>query len=293
MYHILYAFLYLLSLLPLRLLYLISDLLFFLSFSLLSYRKDVVMANLRIAFPDRPETERKKIAKRFYRNLTDTLAETIKFITWDRAEFDRHFSCDLSGLHVALKEKKTVYLIGMHNFNWEFANWGLVNKMPLPFLGIYMPLANKHLNKIILDMRSRFGTIMIPAVTFRESYATYRNIPHVLATVADQSPGDPSQAYWLHFFKHPTGFIKGTEKGARANNASVVFAHFYKKKRGHYHLDTKFITNDIHAWKEGELTIQYAQYIESCLQQHPDNYLWSHRRWKHAWKESYGPLINS
>lgn len=293
MYHILYSLLYLFSLLPLRILYLFTDLLFFLSYTLFGYRKNIVLSNLRIAFPEKNEKERKKIARKFYRNLTDTIAETIKFLSWKRADFDRHFTCDLSGLNKALEEKRTVYVIGMHNFNWEYANWGLSDKTPLPFIGIYMPLANKYFNKIIFDMRSRFGTILIPALTFRNSYIPYRNIPHVLATVADQSPGDPSQAYWIRFFNQPTGFIKGTEKGARANNASIVFVHFYKTRRGHYHLDTRFITHDIHLLKEGELTIQYANYIESCLKLHPDNYLWSHRRWKHPWKEGYGPLLNS
>lgn len=291
MYYLVYLPLYLFSLLPLRVLYVLSDLLWFLAYRVFGYRLSVVRANLQTAFPDKSEAAREAIAREFYRNFTDTIVETIKFFSWPYARFEKHFECDLSGLERAYACGKPIYLIAMHNFNWEFANWGLCKKMKYPFLGIYMPLANDALNKIMLNMRARHGTVMLPATRFKESYAPYRNKPHILATVADQSPGNPGNAFWLNFFGKPTPFVKGTEKGIRALDAAAVFTHFYKIRRGHYRIETEFISSDLNAYREGELTLKYVAYIEKCLRERPANYLWSHRRWKHAWKPEYGPLL--
>ena len=291
MYYLFYIPLYLFSLIPLRVLYLFSDFLYFISYTVLGYRKKVVLDNLRIAFPEKTDQQRLQIASAFYHNLADTLFETIKFISWSRDTFEKHFSCDLSGMDQAYASGKSIYLVGMHNFNWEYVNWGLALKMKYPLVCIYMPLANKSLDKIIFDMRSRCGSLLIPATDFRNSYAPYRSTRHILGTVADQSPGNPANAYWIEFFGKPTAFTKGTEKGARMQDAAVVFVHFYKIKRGSYRVETLFHTDQPKSLEEGTITRSYAAYIEKCLREHPDNYLWSHRRWKHEWKEGYDKIM--
>lgn len=273
-----------------RVLYIFSDGIALLLYYLLAYRKKIVLANLQIAFPDKTVAERKSIAKRFYRNFTDTFIETIKFLSWKLEDINKRFTINPVGLEEAYACQKTVHLVGMHNFNWEFVNWGLVKKVPYPFLGIYMPVGNKAFDKIIADMRSRYGTILVPATNFKTNYLKYANTIHMLASAADQSPGNPSNAYWLNFFDKPTAFVTGVEKGARLNNAAVVFAHFYKTSRGRYHIDTEFVVADPNTLPEGELTRRYVRYIEKCLRQQPDNYLWSHKRWKKEWKEEYRDL---
>lgn len=291
MFYLVYILLYLLSLLPLRALYLLSDLFYVIIYYVAGYRKEIVYSNLKTAFPEKSAQERAVIARQFYRNFTDTIVETIKFLSWSYPAFERHFTIDLSGLEKAYACGKPIYLIGMHNFNWEYANWGLSRKLRYPVLGIYMPIDNKVFDKLIMQMRTRHGNIMIPATRFKESYAPYRNQLHILATVADQNPGNPGNAFWINFFGKPAPFVKGTEKGLRSMDAAAVFAHFYKTRRGHYHLDTRFITDSIADFKEGDLTLRYVRYIEKCLHEQPANYLWSHRRWKHQWKPEYGPPL--
>jgi KDO2-lipid IV(A) lauroyltransferase len=268
-------------------LYFFSDVIAFFLYYVVQYRKTVVLANLQIAFPEKKVMERKAIAKRFYRNFTDTFIETIKFLSWNLNDIDKRFTVNAKGLEAAYAYNKTVHLVGMHNFNWEFVNWGLAKKTPYPFLGIYMPIGNKWFDKIISDMRSRYGTILIPATSFKVNYVKHASSKHVLASAADQSPASPENSYWLNFFGKPTAFVPGVEKGARVAKAAVVFAHFYKTKRGYYQIDTELITEDSSPLPEGELTRRYARYIETCLRQQPDNYLWSHNRWKKEWKEEY------
>lgn len=291
MYYVIYGFLRLLSLLPLQVLYLFSDLAYAVIFYVIKYRRNVVMSNLLVAFPEKTEKERKRIAKDFYHNLTDTFIETIKFLHWGKKDIDKRFTCDLSGMEQAIASGGPVHLLGMHNMNWEYVNWGLVQRLNLPFLGIYLPIASKAFDKIIYKMRSRFGTVLIPATGFKEAYLAYIKVPHVLASAADQSPGNPGNAYWVNFFGRPTAFVKGAERGAVAIHAAVVFGHFYKIKRGYYHLDTKFIASDAAAiGQPGEMTREFAAFVEASIRQKPANYLWSHRRWKHEWKPEYGPV---
>lgn len=292
MYYVLYGLLRFFSFFPLRFLYLFSDFAYALIFYVFKYRRRVVLSNLVIAFPDKTEKERWRIAKDFYHNLTDTFIETIKFLDWKLKDVEKRFEADLSGIEQAYATGRPIHLIGMHNMNWEYVNWGLVRKSKVPFLGIYLPVSNKAFDKIIFDMRSRYGTILIPATDFKNSYIQYIKQPHLMASAADQSPGNPNNAFWINFFERPTAFVKGAERGAVAINAAIVFAHFYKTKRGHYRIDTKFVTHDAATMSEGRLTRSFASFVEVSIKSQPSNYLWSHRRWKHEWNTSYGPVLS-
>ena len=292
MYYLIYIPLYLLSLLPLQVLYLLGDFAYFILHYVMKYRRNVVMSNLKQAFPEKTEEERARIAKQFYRNFTDTFIETIKFLSWSMEDVDRRLTIDLSGFEAAYACGKSVHGVGMHNFNWEFVNWGLARKMKYPFVGIYMPMGNKIFDRIMYNMRARQETILIPATDFKSHYIKHSQKTHVMASAADQSPGRATNAYWIEFFGKPTAFVTGMEKGARLNDVAMVFAHFYKLKRGHYRIVSEFITDDVRSLPEGELTVRYARFIEKCLRLEPSNYLWSHRRWKLEYKPEYGPVLS-
>jgi len=291
MYYLAYIPLYLLSLLPLPVLYLFGDGVYGLLYYVFGYRRKVVMGNLQIAFPEKTEEERKKIAKEFYHNFVDTFIETLKFLSWTQKDMEKRFQSDLSGIEKAYESGKSIVLVGMHNFNWEYANWALAKRLKYPWLGIYMPIGNKAFDKIIKDLRGKYGTILLPATDFKKYYLKYLREKHVLGSAADQSPGKPSNANWTLFFGRPTAFVTGMEKGARVNDSAVVFGHFYKVKRGYYRIDTSFVTDNPRLMKPGELTKLYANFCEACIKEKPANYLWSHRRWKHEYKPEYGAII--
>ncbi len=287
MYYVLYGFLYLLSLLPLRLLYIIGDGVYGLLYYILKYRRDVVMANLTIAFPEKTEAEKTTIAKAFYHNFTDTFIEVIKMLSMSAAESMRRVTGDYSGIEEAIKTGKNIQLHAMHNFNWELVQWAVVRSIKIPFLGVYMPISNKPLNRFFYNLRKKYGTVLISATKFKTSFAEIAPAHYSLALAADQNPGNLNSVYWLSFFKKPTAFVAGPEKGARSKDTAVVFVNFYKTKRGHYHFTCTMATATPNALREGELTEMFVRYVENCIAEHPANYLWSHRRWKHAWKPEY------
>jgi KDO2-lipid IV(A) lauroyltransferase len=288
MYYLIYGPLYLLSLLPLRVLYVIGDLIYGIIFYIIGYRKKVVMNNLRISFPEKTEKERKKIMKGFYHNFVDTFIETIKLLSSGKEFVDKHVT--IRGLDVIndlyQKGKKLQVHLG-HNFNWELGNAAAAIHVPYKFLGVYMPIGNKHFNRMFIDLRSRMGTILIPATDMKNAMLPYRSEVYLLGLIADQVPGDVKKAYWLNFFGKATPFARGPERGARAGNTAVVFVALYKTARGKYILDFVLGTEDAGELPEGETTRLYARFLESVIRPHPDMWLWSHRRWKREWKEEY------
>src|SRR5690349_6602606 len=149
MYYLIYIPLYLLSLLPFRVLYFLSDLVYGFIYYILKYRREVTMDNLRIAFPEKTEEERTKIAKQFYHNFVDNFIETLKFLSISTKEFEKRLVFETADLEKAYPSGKAIQCFGMHNFSWEFANWGMSRYGKYPVLVVYMPVRNKHLDKII------------------------------------------------------------------------------------------------------------------------------------------------
>lgn len=287
MYYLIYCPLYLLSLLPLRVLYLLGDAVYGLLYYVVGYRRKVVMQNLAIAFPGKTDAERRKISKAFYHQFVDTFIEVIKMLSMSERDAKRRVTGDYDAICRAFAAGKNIQLHAMHNFNWEIVQWAVASNIPAPFTGVYMPISSKPLDKIFYDLRKRFGTVLIPATRFKEVFASMALPRYTLALAADQNPGNLNSVYWLPFFGKPTAFVAGPEKGARQKNTAVVFVHFYRVKRGYYHFTSELFTMDPCSLPDGTITEQFVRYIERKLAENPANYLWSHRRWKHAWKPEY------
>jgi len=284
MYHIIYGLFYFLSLLPWRICYIISDGIAFILQNVVQYRKEVINKNLSIAFPNKSILERQKIATQFYKNFMDSFIETIKLISISDAEFQKRFTSNVEVLNNLYSSGQSVQVVAGHFFNWEFANWGAAKYGKYPFIGVYMPLTNPHFNKLVLKMRERYGSIMIPATQFKTQFHKYSTQGHyAMALAADQNPGNPLSAYWISFFGKLTPFVKGPEKGAKLNNTAQVFAYFHSTKRGHYHLEYEVMTTSPNYFKDGQLTALYVRILEEKIKQNPANYLWSHKRWKYEY----------
>ena len=248
------------------------------------------MENLQIAFPDETEAERKKIAKKFYRNFIDNFIEAVKLISAKPSWVADHFSMDQDDFDKIHASGRKVQMHLGHMFNWELASVGVPLCVKFKVLCAYIPIGSEAVDKIFNKMRAKTGCIMLPATEMTRSMLPYRNTQYLLALVADQAPGNFKRAYWLNFFGKPTAFVRGPEKGAQAGNIPVVFTTFYKVKRGYYYAKTRIASENPQSLPEGELTRIYVRYLEEVIRENPDMYLWSHRRWKHPWKEEYGKM---
>jgi KDO2-lipid IV(A) lauroyltransferase len=292
MYYLVYSLFWLLSLLPLKILYLVSDFCYVIVFYVFKYRKQVVLSNLQQAFPEKTEAERITIAKKFFRNLIDSFIETIKLFSTGKKFLKKHCNADFTVINELAKKGKSFQIHPAHQFNWEWVNLFCSLHFPLPFVGVYMPLTSRLFEKIMYRIRTRYGTVLLPATNMKETFAPWRNKLHTLVLVADQNPGHPNNAYWLNFFGKVTPFLKGPERFAREKACPVVFLFMRKKSRGYYHLEFILITEDASTMSETELTKMYAAALTKEMTDYPDCWLWSHRRWKWNWKPEYGEIIN-
>ncbi len=265
--------------------YLISDAFYVLIYYVFGYRKDVVMGNLLIAFPEKTEKERIRIAKDFYHQLIDTFMETIKMISISRKELNKRFVCNYEVMNDLYETGKNVQLHGGHFFNWEYLNLAYCANSTYPFIGVYIPLSNKVMDRIMIKMRGKFGTILIAADKFKTQFHYHVNKRYALALGADQNPGNPRGSYWLSFFSKKAPFVTGPERSAFSTNSAIIFGTYYRVKRGYYRSELKLITTTPNTLQRGELTKLFRDFLEEQIRLRPSNYLWSHRRWKFEYDE--------
>ncbi len=292
MYYIIYGLLYALSLLPWRLLYILSDGIYLLVYYVIRYRRDVVMENLKIAFPEKTEAERTSIMKGFYKNFIDNFIETIKLFSITGEELNKRFTGNFEIVNDLYATGKKLQLHTAHFFNWEFALLGYANNIKYPLLTVYMPISNKILDRIFLNMRKRFGGHLIAATEFAKKFAGYSKQQYCLALVADQNPGTPENAYWTPFFGKMAPIVKGPERGAKVAGTAILMCNYYKVKRGYYRTDMVLLTTEPRSLPEGEITKKMIAFLEDTIRKYPSNYLWSHRRWKWEFDaEKYKKLV--
>jgi Kdo2-lipid IVA lauroyltransferase/acyltransferase len=291
MYYILYGLLYTLSLLPWKVLYFFSDCAYFLIYYVFGYRRKVVMSNLEIAFPEKTIKERTRIAKDFYHNFLDAFIETLKFLSISDKAFAKRMTGNFELLAELYATGKNCQIHSGHFFNWEYMNWSVPRNSPYPFIGVYLHVDNPAVNKIILKMRQRYGSIMISTREYQNKIQKYTKDRYAIGLYADQNTARLTSAFWLPFFRKLAPFVSGPEKSARINDAAVVFVNNYKVKRGYYHAEFELVTMTPRDYGRGELTKTYVAWLEKCVSKRPYNYLWSHRRWKYPYSDEYKKML--
>jgi len=282
-YYLTIPFLYLLSVLPFWLFYGVSDLCYILLYYVFGYRRGVVMQNLRNSFPQKGEAELKKLEARYYRYLCDLLLETFKTLSISRKSMLKRCKLNEEALKLFnryAESGKNVIIVMGHFGNWEWAGntFSLLGKHHLYV--IYHPLTNKYFNRLIIKMRTRFGTGLIEMKNTVRDMISKRKELSATAFIADQTP-PPEGAYWTKFMNQDTPIFWGTEKIARKLNYPVIYVSVKRYKRGHYEIFAETLVEDPASTKEGEISEMHTRRLEKDIIEQPEIWLWSHRRWKH------------
>lgn len=292
MYYIVYPLLYLISLLPFFILYGISDGVAFLLHRVFKYRRDVVLDNLLIAFPEKTQKERNEIAKRFYLYFTDSFIETVKMISISKKELQKRNTGSYDLINDLVAKGKSINMLCGHQFNWEYGNLLYSSMLSFPMVTVYLPVKNDTFDRIMLKIRSRFGTTMVNPAEFGSRMHSVFRKQHALVLMGDQSPAIPGAGYWIRFFNRPANFLHGPEKSAIRNKVAVLFFNYKKLRRGYYHYEPILLTeNAAEIPERGKITCLYRDELEKSIRNDPANYLWSHRRFKFEWKPEYGKIL--
>jgi KDO2-lipid IV(A) lauroyltransferase len=281
-YYLALPFIYGISLLPFPLLYILSDILRFLLFTVIGYRRNVILTNLRNSFPEKTEVEIKRIAHDFHQGFCDLVVETLKTLTIspgtvrERVEF---IGTDVLREHGA--KKQSIIIVLGHFGNWELAGARYSAEPGLPQLYvIYHPLQNPHFDRLMHRMRTRHGTKLYTMRETSKAMLRDRHLNTATAFIADQTPS-PERAIWMTFLNQDTPVFQGTEALSRKLGYPVVYISITRPRRGHYRMAVETLVDDPASTGEGEITMIHTKRLERDIRNYPDLWLWTHRRWKH------------
>ncbi len=283
-YIVLYPFLWLISILPFRVLYIISDFLYLLIYPILGYRKKVVTANLHLAFPDKTKEEIKIIRRKFYHHLCDMLLEAIKSITITEAEMKKRYVFkNVEDIHKLEKENKSIVLFMGHYASWE---WVFILQKHVNHTGyaVYKQLSNKYFDALVKRIRAKYKSYLI---TTKETFPTLieakQNKQLTLnGFVFDQSPKLDRAIHWQNFMGIKVPVHVGAEILAKRLDMATLFLKVKKIKRGYYEATIMDIIKDPNKIEDFKITDAYLKHIENQIIEAPEFYLWTHKRWKHA-----------
>jgi KDO2-lipid IV(A) lauroyltransferase len=270
------------SRLPLGILYLFSDVLYLIARYVVRYRKKVIDDNLLHAFPEKTAEERKAIRNRFYRNFTDSIAETIKSITISKEELSRRFTVTNQPLlDQEVLDGKSVLLLAGHFFNWELGLQQAAVLSQVPSEGVYLKLSSPFFNQLMYAARTRFGNVITEKNEFRTTVKTLETQHRVVQLAADQRPNNRTTRYQRDFLNRPAYFFEGAEHIAKSKDLPVYFGEITKKGRGRYQATYELLSKDPYdSHPEHSITDAFCDRLEANIRLQPDLYLWSHKRWR-------------
>ncbi len=281
-YILAYPFLWLISILPYRLFYGFSDVMFFILYYVIGYRKNVVRDNLKLTMPGKSEKELNQIQKDFYRHLCDLLLEMVKTMHLSKEDVIKRY--DIQNIEVVqeIEKDKSVLVLCSHYANWEW-NTSVNNYIKSKGFAVYQKIGNVYFDRLIKKFRSKWNTTPIEQ---KETVKTVirnqqQGITGIYGMVSDQSPMASRAQYWSSFMGIKVPVFNGAEVLARKLDLAVVFLKVSKVKRGYYKAEFIPITMNGKSTKEHEITEQFLRLTEQQIKERPEHYLWTHRRWKH------------
>ncbi|MDR5590606.1 lipid A biosynthesis acyltransferase [Christiangramia sp. SM2212] len=279
-----YPILWLISILPFPVFYFVSDMVYILVYHIIGYRKKTVRNNLELVFPEKSEKEIQRIQKKFYHHMCDMFLEMIKSISISEKEIGKRFKfTNVEYLReLETKNKSLIIMLG-HFASYEWINALMLYGIKHSTYGIYKKIKNKHFDRLVKDIRGRFGGTLITTYKTTETIKANndKGIFANYAMIADQSPKLSRAKHWIHFMGIRVPVFEGSDRMARKLDMAVVYLHVEKTGRGYYEATLKPITEDAPNEPKHYITEKFIELLEKQIREKPDYYLWTHKRWKH------------
>ena len=271
------------SILPYGLLYLKSDLYYLLVYHVVRYRRKVVRQNLLRSFPEKDARAIKTIEKRFYRNLCDLVVEGPKMMRMGPNDYRKRLTFVNTELIAQLEEKhKNIFFAIPHSGNWEWFGKMIPELSLNNTLAIYKRVQNPMFERLMLYMRTKGCNLeMVESNSVLRRLAQLRDSQNAVLMMADQTSHGLASDYWTEFLHQDTCWFTGIERIAKKLDYAIVFVDMTRKGRGRYEISFELVTDSPTEAETGEIMERYVRCVERFIVANPDNWLWSHRRWKH------------
>lgn len=283
-YRLLYGFVYLMSLLPMRVHYLLSDLMYPLVYYIIRYRRRIVRRNLTRSFPEKDKAEILRIERRFYRFFCDYFVENIKALTIKKENMKRRMVFEnMEVINKAFENKQFVFLYLGHFCNWEYVaslKWWV--KPECATAQLYTKLHNDYMDRLFDHIRSRYGGENInKKIALRRIIEIQRSGQKtVIGFISDQGPKRENIHLWVDFLHQDTPVFTGTERIAKKVDATVIYGEVHRVKRGYYSCRLIPITDNPASFAQHDMTRLYMSMLEKDIRRDPARWLWTHNRWK-------------
>jgi len=282
-YLIFYPLLWLISKLPFRLLYALSDVIYIIIYYIIGYRKKTVRSNIALALPHLSEKERLNIEKKSYRHLCDMFLEMIKTMSITRKEIDERFTFSNLDVYLDLEKKgKSIAVMIAHYASYE---WVISMNRIISFEGfaIYKKIRNPYFDKMVRDIRSKFQANLI---TTKETIDVMQKNKDegrlgIYGFAGDQSPKSDKAFHWVTFMGVEVPIHTGAEMLAKRFDMNVIFLKVKKVKRGFYEATFEVLSDDARSVPDYQISDMFAERVEKQILEAPEYYLWTHKRWKH------------
>ncbi len=289
LYHLVRAFIYLCSLLPLWVHYVLSDGIYLIIYHVIGYRKALVKKNLADSFPGKSPAELLKIERQFYHWFCDYLVESIKLVSMSERQMKKRMVFKGTGLVDQLVGQGQSCAV----FLGHYCNWEWITSLPLWMTTeaqcgqIYHVLENPLFDRLFLQLRQRFGAVCIPMAETPRRLIKYRQMGRqvVIGYISDQTPFWNNIHHWTNFLNHDTPVLTGTERLARKTGHAVFYMDVSRPRRGYYEAEFKLITRNPREVPEFEITDTYFRMLEATINRAPQYWLWTHNRWKRTHEE--------
>lgn len=270
-----------LSRLPMRALYALSAFLYFLAYHVVRHRREVIRDQLVKVFPTKSVAERTAIHKRFLHNFCDVMVEMLKSASMSAEEMTAHVRIvNLDVAQTYLASGRSVMFVTSHLCNWEWLLLGVSAQLGYPIDAAYKPLHDAWAERLMLEIRSRFGARLVPAKELLADFLKRRAVVRVLAMNADQAPVSTDKRYWTTFLGQDTAFYVGTEQIARATRLPLMYVAMRRERRGYYVVELKPLWDGKETLEPNAIMERYARSCEHDVLQSPADWLWSYRRWR-------------
>ena len=277
----LYFLVWLISSINLSILYFILYPIFIIFNYIFRYRKKIVNQNIQNSLTLINHKKRKEVVKDFYRYFFNLLIEILKMASVKKEFYlNRIKVINPEVLEKYRLENKTIILMMGHHNNWEWASQIVSIVAKQDFVGVYKKLSNKSFDKLMLNIRSRFGVILVE-IKDSLNYIFNNKDCKIIGLASDQNPNVNSKTYWTEFFNHQVPYSIGAEKIARKMNYPVLFCNMSKVSNGYYCIEFEILEDDPQNSKDGDITNKFIKRLEEKIIEEPNSYLWSHNRWKH------------
>lgn len=291
LYNIIYGIFYLVSKLPYRALYVISDIADLILYHIVRYRRDIVRRNITSAFPEKSLEECISIERGFYKWFCDYFVETVKLMSVSRQELlSRIEFRGIDKIEECFDRGQTCAGILGHYGNWELlsATGLVIKKHPEAVIGlIYHPLRSQLFDRLFINMRQSMGGVCVPKKDILRYLVSFRsqNLMNLFGYIADQAPRYRNIHLWLPFLNHDTPVFTGAERIMRKMNNAVFYIDVERPERGKYIYTFKLMTDKPSEMPEFEITKKFFVMLEQTIRREPRFYLWSHNRWKRTREE--------